>query len=172
MNKTKSNIILTAAILSIVSGGILFFSFCYVVLMIYAYSLSGFTLLFYLDFLVAAAMIILGSLLCKKRSSKPIIITLIVLFAVYTVVAFVNVINGSGILSLLLFITTLAMLITGLSLPNTAPAASAATTATPSIELSPIDEIQKKIQLLKQLRFDGQISEEEYKTLLLRELEK
>lgn len=192
MNKNK--LALTSAILSIIGGAIslpaAYQAMVGVAGLDYYYYDSSFRAIamiflniIYLSYLTSIALIVFGGILCKMRASKAFVITLTALTATTALLFVMSSLiwfDTFVFLVLLLIIAALIFLIITLCKKDDGsihaaaakvPAATAAAPA-PAPAVSQIDETQKKINLLKQLRFDDQLTDEEYKTLLMKELEK
>lgn len=172
MNKVKNYILLTAAILSVVLGPLV------IIAVIADFAKWGF---FEWDsqivnpffFVAGILLIVFGSLLCKKenRFKNILIVTAISIIGFMFILIIIGLaLDGSEyifyIFEIIMALGTLALFITGLCLKNSAGVN--ASFNTPSQKASS----NEKIELLKKMRDEKQITEEEYKSLLMKELEK
>lgn len=116
------------------------------------------------------SVIILGAKFCREQKSKGVAIALIVLISVLILLSFAN-LNAISILWLLVRLVTLGMLIAYLVLKDdTASQETVESVAT--VETVQPAKPLNKIELLTSLRNNGTITEEEFKDLLKKELEK
>jgi len=175
MNKTKNTVLLTAAITSIVLGVV---AMCAIIvdwvwwgfLEYYTQILNPFM------FACGVLLVVYGSLLCKKqnRTKKAFIIGAIVSMSATLALALGYIVMDSEevwayAIEIVAGIAALALLIAGLRMNDTG---AEATTATPAAAPSKASQQEAKIELLKKMKAEGQITEKEYKELLMKELEK
>lgn len=115
-------------------------------------------------------IIILGARFCKDQKSNSLAIALLVLTAIVALFQIIGTTDGNifSVLIIILQLTTVAMLITYLVLKEEVPAEEAIQADIASVRKTPTN----KIELLTSLRDNGTITEEEFKELLKKELEK
>jgi len=178
MNNRKNIIFRTASILSLVVGGLAFLAGAINLAMIDPEWDTFYAVLAYEVFIVLSsiALVALGSMLCQKKNwtRKPLIMSLIILVGIMLLYTFVYIISVDPDVAYLYYfeiflgICTIGLFITGLVLPD-AP-------AQPYQQVPPpqpvVNQKEQQIELLKKLRDSGQLTEEEYKELLMKELSK
>ena len=127
-----------------------------------------------LIFISSTVLLAFGIAMCAKRdkrivvgglaASAVILVNYIAMFALASSYGWL--INVLAILVFILVVATLAFMIVALCVPYRE--------ATPQ-QVMPVqkqNESTNKIELLKKLRYEGQITDEEFKDLLMKELEK
>lgn len=189
MNGSK----LTAGITSVVIGSLLFIS-TLANASLYSYYLGGGIVA--LMIIISLSELIAGAFFCSQYGKKGTAVTLLVINLILFILELVGAgavqTQGSGtiilVLELLAFLTIIVCCIAYLSpsvftskstaVNNTQPNAATqnpaqsgtANTAAPAPQQ--FDSVNEKIKLLRELRENGDISEESYKELLLKELNK
>jgi len=124
-----------------------------------------------LSIMIAVCLVnlIAGGFLCKVQALKPPVITLIVSNGILMILSILLLPDVFAIIELIFSIVVLGLLITGLCLRNAAASKAVNAPAAADTQLGPKES---KIALLKKLKAEGSITEEDYKRLLLKELEK
>ncbi|MCL2540614.1 MAG: hypothetical protein FWE53_04295 [Firmicutes bacterium] len=170
-NPVKNNVLLTGAILVMAFGGLVvldvILSFIALGRVSDVFGAFGISLTFayvLVSIMLALALVnaLFGSLLCVRRTSKPFVITLICINGLLVVLEIFMLPSIWAVVGLIVAAAILALLIVGLCLSHETKVAVTVSA----------DTKEKNLALLKQLKENGEITEQEYKVLVIKELEK
>jgi len=170
VSKTTRSMYLVASILSMVTGAFFFIVFINEFSRMNSWDWGWWRptlwewILVISMMLVSIAMLVLGILTSIKRDRRIVIANLpvtSVLAAVMTFAVFSsNFIDFHLVLGYMSILATLAFLITALCMKTDSP------------ETAKMLPLNKKVEMLKQLKDEGVLSDDELKTLIMKELEK
>lgn len=193
MNKAKRAVQLTGAIISICIGALSIVGYVYLICVFAQLSGTASTIpdfdasfmgiyyvAFVLGILFSIALIICGSLMCpnpdkKNTQYKGLNITMLVLNSILLLLSLSSLTEATSIITVILCLGTVGLFIAALCIKDT-PAEQPANTQVEQGNAPAQDNVSKtgneKIDAIRKLHEDGVISEEEMKSLIMKELEK